>query len=486
VSKFKALADYEKPLSDGYRLLPFSFTSLDADDYVLSNMVGEFAVLSRSILRSFVSHELPFDASAYAELKSKHFLMDTDSSVGIDLLALKSRTKLQNLSRFTGLHLFVVTLRCEHSCPYCQVSRRSDDKVAYDMSEETAEAALDLVFRSPSPTIKIEFQGGEPLLNFPRIRQIVAGATKRNARENRNVQFVIATNLAVVTDDILEFCKEHEILISTSLDGPRELHNANRPRPGRDSYERTVDGIRRVRAVLGPDRVGALMTTTAASLNQVKEIIDEYVANEFDGIFLRPLSPYGFAVKTKAFSAYTEDAWLDFYKEGLEYILGLNRRGVPFVEFYTSMIVTKMLTPFNPGYVDLQSPAGLGIAALVYNYDGDVYASDEGRMLAEMNDKTFRLGNVLSDSYEQLLLSDNLLDAIEQSFAASAPMCSECAFEPYCGADPVYHHATQGDFVGRKPSSGFCRRNMEIFRYLIRTMRARPDANELFRRWAYH
>ncbi len=51
-----------------------------------------------------------------------------------------------------------------------------------------------------------------------------------------------------------------------------------------------------------------------------------------------------------------------------------------------------MLTNDDPGYVDLTSPAGIGIGAIVYNYDGDVYASDEGRMLAEMGDTTFRLG----------------------------------------------------------------------------------------------
>ncbi len=225
------------------------------------------------------------------------------------------------------------------------------------------------------------------------------------------------------------------------------------------------------------------MTTTAASLDRVRDIIDEYVGHDFRGIFLRPLSPYGFAVKTKWFAAYDQSKWLKFYFEGLDYIIELNRRGVPFTEFYAAMILTKMLTPFQPGYVDLMSPAGIGIAGLVYNYDGRVYASDEGRMLAEMGDETFCLGDVV-DGYESLMLSDTLLDAIETSFAASAPMCSDCAFEPYCGADPVYHHAVQGDFVGHKPTSAFCKRNMAIFRGLIDRMEADVETRQLFLRWA--
>jgi hypothetical protein len=45
--------------------------------------------------------------------------------------------------------------------------------------------------------------------------------------------------------------------------------------------------------------------------------------------------------------------------------------------------------------------------------------------------------------------------------------CSDCAFQPYCGADPVYHHATQGDMYGYRPTSGFCSRNMEVIKQLF-------------------
>jgi His-Xaa-Ser system radical SAM maturase HxsB len=484
MNKFAPLADFERGKGTGYRLLPFRFERLDADRYVATNAVGEYAILKNDVLRAFSEHRLASGSPEYATLKSKHFLLDDDSAVAIELLALKTRTKLERLSNFTALHMFVVTLRCEHSCPYCQVSRQNDDKRQFDMTPEIASKALDLVFRSPSPSLKIEFQGGEPMLNFPLIQHIVAGALERNAVAKRNLGFVIATNLAVVNDEILAFCREHSIHISTSLDGPKDLHNRNRPRPGGDSYERTIDGIRRVREALGRDEVSALMTSTEASLGRVKEIVDEYVADGFNGIFLRPLSPYGFALKTKWFRKYNAEKWLPFYFEGIDYIIELNKAGIHFTEFYAATVLTKMLTPFQPGFVDLMSPAGIGIGALLYNYDGGVYASDESRMLAEMGDQTFRLGDVQTDSYEELLLSDALLDPLEASFAGSAPMCSTCAFEPYCGSDPVYHHATQGDFVGRKPASDFCHRNMSIFKGLIERMEADAFTRELFTRWA--
>jgi sulfatase maturation enzyme AslB (radical SAM superfamily) len=169
------------------------------------------------------------------------------------------------------------------------------------MSEAIADKGIDFTFRSPTRSIKIEFQGGEPLLNFPLIKYIVLKAKERNLVERRNLEFVITTNLSPITDEILAFCREHDIYISSSLDGPEDLHNANRPKDGNNSYHLTIEGIKRVRETLGVDYISVLMTTTRASLPRVTEIIDEYVKQGFRGIFLRTLSPYGFALKTKLF-----------------------------------------------------------------------------------------------------------------------------------------------------------------------------------------
>jgi hypothetical protein len=63
-------------------------------------------------------------------------------------------------------------------------------------------------------------------------------------------------------------------------------------------------------------------------------------------------------------------------------------------------------------------------------------------------------------------------------------MCSECAYEPFCGSDPVFHTATHGDFVGLKTRSGFCNRNMSIFKRLIALMESDVAIRELFLSWA--
>jgi uncharacterized protein len=480
--RFHEAAAYE-PVDD-WELLPFQFERLAADRVLVTNMIGEHLLVSSEELEAIVNRRLPASSPLVRRLRGKHIIRAEGESLPLELLALKARTRYRRLPESTGLHIFVVSLRCEHSCPYCQVSRRSSDKAQFDMTEETARKALAMVFESPSAQIKIEFQGGEPLLNFPLIKKIVEEAELLNEHEGRDLTYVIATNLALLDDEVLEFCAAHDVYISTSLDGPAALHNRNRPRPGNDSWERTIEGIRRVRETLGAHRVSALMTTTRDSLDQVTKIIDCYLEQGINNLFLRPISPYGFAIKTKSHAAYDVDRWLEFYEEGLDYILELNSRGTPVTELYAALILKKMLTNEDPGYVDLTSPAGIGIRALVYNYDGDVYASDEGRMLAEMGDRTFRLGSLDVDSYRDIMLSEALLNPLEESFTLSAPMCSECAFEPYCGADPVFHHATTGDFLGRKPESAFCRRNMRIFKLLLEKYESDPGTRDIFLEWA--
>jgi uncharacterized protein len=466
-----------------YRLLPFRFGHLDGDRYLVTNDVGEYVLLCRDELVAFVEHRLAPDDRAYKALKSRHFLFDERSRVALDLLALKYRTRAENLASFTGLHIFVVTLRCDHSCHYCQVSRQTEDRLQFDMTRAHADAALELTFRSPSKHIKIEFQGGEPLLNFELIRHVVERAQELNKERGRDLRFVIASNLSRLSDEVLSFCKRNSVYLSTSLDGPEHLHEAQRPLRGGHSYRTTTEAIHRVRAALGPEFISALMTTTPASLPLVEEIIDEYVRQGFHSIFLRNLSPYGFAARTNLLRRCTIDDWIEFYKRGLAHILKINADGYPLREEFTTILLQKIFSPTGSNYVDLQSPAGIGIGAIVYNYDGSVYASDEGRMLAEMGDHAFRLGHLDADSYEAMLTSESLLSALDESMPEGAPMCSDCPFLPYCGADPVFHRVTQGDAVGHKAFSDFCKKQMATLRHVIGLLEGDSGVRQALLRW---
>ena len=214
-NKFNAEEFY---IHDDYKLLPFRFTPLDDNKLILTNMVGEYVVINNDELTNIVDRK-PLKLSLKESLLSKHIIYDGKSNIPLMLTGLKYRTKMSRLKNFTSLHMIVTTLRCDYTCSYCQVSRQgiSSNKSDYDMSISTADNVIDMIFSSPSKALKIEFQGGESLLNFEVIKHIVEKSTLRAKGEFRVLQFVVATNLSPLNDEILNFLKKHNILVSTSL-----------------------------------------------------------------------------------------------------------------------------------------------------------------------------------------------------------------------------------------------------------------------------
>jgi radical SAM protein with 4Fe4S-binding SPASM domain len=106
-------------------------------------------------------------------------------------------------------------------------------------------------------------------------------------------------------------------------------------------------------------------------------------------------------------------------------------------------------------------------------------------MLAEMGDTSFRLGNLNADDYMSIMGGSYLQQLIANTCTTALPQCSDCAFMPFCGSDPVFNWATQGDLVGHRPTSAFCRKHMALFRFLIdRLAQADEFERSLLVRWA--
>jgi len=472
----------------GYQFLPFNFTRLDSGDYLLVNLTGEFLQLSAKIFHAFTKKLLTVNVDQYWNLKAKQFLTDSsDSGTPEELLAAKYRTKKSFLDGFTKLHIFVTTIRCNQSCQYCQVSRHNETaSCGSDMSMEVLQKSVDLMLLNPAPAVTMEFQGGEPLLRFDLIKEGILYAIERNQMVGKTITYVICTNLTPLTDEHLGLFADHNVQISTSLDGPAHLHNKNRPICGGDAYSTVTRNIRRAQDALGADAVSALMTTSRESLNYPKEIVDEYLALGLSSMFVRELNPYGYAAKAKQAVGYSTAEFISFYKKMLDYILQVNRNGRTFSEAYTALVLTKIQTPWPVGFVDLQSPAGAGLGVVVYNYDGDVYASDESRMLAEMGDTSFRLGSVVDDSYEDIFFGETMQNIALANCNEALAGCSDCAYHIYCGADPVRHYATQRDYYGHRPTSDFCHKNMAIIKHVFNLIAKAEHDRDLDRiLWAW-
>lgn len=464
-------------------LLPFGFHRLSEDSVVAVSAVGDYTFLSQTELVSLVDSPEDLPLTRRAELQSKFFLAGHDSTGMSQLLRSRIAAKKETVFAGASLHIFVPTLQCEHSCRYCQVSR-SLENAGYSMTAEQVDAACETVFQSPAETLTIEFQGGDPLLRFDIIQRAIERIRAINATEQRRLRFVITSTLHQLTPGMCEYLRDRKVYLSTSLDGPAALHNTNRPIRTRDSHERTLAGIDLARRMIGPGSVSALMTTTKASLACPEAIVDEYVKHDFTEIFMRPLSLYGFAKHNIKHLGYSLSDFAVFYERALERVLHWNRNGVELREATAALILNKILSPFDAGYVDLQSPSGAGLAVLVYNYDGYVYPSDEARMLAASGDFSLRLGRI-GEPLDALLRSSVMHRMVASSLPTRVPGCAECAFSPYCGPDPVGAQAEFGSMEAPPRLTEHCKRSTWLFDFFFRKLQtADQEFLDLAYRWA--
>ncbi|MFA5182508.1 MAG: His-Xaa-Ser system radical SAM maturase HxsB [Syntrophales bacterium] len=466
-------------------ILPFQFSRIDSDEYLLVNESGEFIFLSKDDFHKFIQGDLTTDSRSYYDLKSRHFINTQHLPETLEMVSAKYRTRKRFISDFTVLHMMVITLKCSNKCSYCQVSAEGDDAKGFDMSPEVARRVVDYIFKSPSLSIKIEFQGGEPTLNWETLKDTVLYAKKVNQKYQKHLDFVVCTNLVKADKQQLMFFKEHGIHISTSLDGPRDLHDKNRIlRSGGGTYDNVIKNLSNASDILGRGQVNALMTTTIDNIDHMQKVIAEYVQHDFNGIFIRSLNPYGLAAMNVEHLGYPVEHFVKNYEKALDYIIQINLDGTRFVEFYANLLLTRILTPFPTGFVDLQSPSGAGISGAIYDHNGDVFPADEARMLARMGDSRFCLGNVFKDSYESIFGGNLLREIVSKSCVEVMPYCNSCVYRTYCGSDPVRNYLETGDLIGKRPDNDFCKKNKLLFDMLFKKlMRNDPDEMDVFWSW---
>lgn len=468
-----------------YELMYFNFIKFD-NKYLLVNDTGEFVFCTRDELTLLVDKKLNYENNAdlINELLYKQFVFLPKDKHAIERNSIKYRTKKRFLFSGPVLHIFVVTTRCQHKCLYCQITPQSESATNYDMTSETAKKSVELMMQAPSKHITAEFQGGETLLAFDKVKEIVLYTEELNKTYDKKIVFVIATSLVDITEEQIKFIKEHNIEVSTSLDGDEELHNKNRPIGSQNTYEKFQKGFHLTQSMLDRGSISPLLTLSKFSLNSLEIIIEEYLKIGHHSISLRALSPYGFAVKTYNKIGYDVDEYIEFYINSLKYIIDLNLKGVYFREDFITLLLKRILTPYSTGYVDLQSPSGAGVNALIYHYNGDIYPADEARMLAEMGDDSFKLGNVQETTFTDIYTNKKLEVLIQDSCSEAMTNCSDCAYLSYCGADPLFNYVTQGDHYGHRPTSDFCKKQMSIFKYIFTLIEENnSDIMDVFWSW---
>jgi His-Xaa-Ser system radical SAM maturase HxsB len=451
-----------------------------ADGFLLTNDLGMYTFATADEFRKLITGTLTSDDACYREMHDKFFFSDKPREVFVTEAVRHLRTLKSYEFSSTALHIFAVTNSCNMNCVYCQAKATHSMRSGF-MSVETGLKAVELAMQSPSKYLTFEFQGGEPLLNFEVVKAMIAHSKEINT--SKKIQYTIVTNLVSLDKNILEYLLAENVSICTSVDGCAELHNKNRQiNKGEGSFDLVKNSIETIRAAGG--QASAIQTTSHESLKYPIETVDTYIQLGINGIFLRPLTPLGIARANWDVLGYSPEEFLAYYRVALDRIMEINLSGKHFPELHASYFLKKILGGYSDNYMELRSPCGASIGQMSYYYDGNVYTCDEGRMLSEMGDSAFQLGNVYEHTYDQMMNSTMCKATCAASVVESLPHCCDCAYHPYCGVCPVVAYADSADIFPKSPRDYRCKIYMGILDILFEKLRkGNEEILGVFRQW---
>ncbi|MFA5336896.1 MAG: His-Xaa-Ser system radical SAM maturase HxsB [Candidatus Omnitrophota bacterium] len=453
-----------------FAVIPFNASRIQ-DKYLISNTLGNWAFLNDEEFRKIKCFDCERKTDLFKRLYQSGIILDENNRDA----ALEQFKKLnRHLFLDTGLHIAVITTRCNLNCRYCQtkLSKKSD------MSRDTASNLLRCLFDVRNRNVTLEFQGGEPLLNWPTLSFMVENSRKLSEKNGKNLRLALVTNGTLLNENKMKFLTDFNVGICISFDGPQILHDKNRIYyNGRGTYKEVIAKIEFLKKQFQKN-VSLLPTITRYSLNYHKQLIDEYVKFSQLTIALRPVNNIGNACANWQKIGYDAEDFINFYIRAMDYILELNKRGVFIKERTAVILLKKILAGVDPGFVDLTNPCGAGRSQITYMPDGGCYPCDESRMLDE---EMFMLGNVNQDRYESLMKKDNLLHLLE----ASVMHCWDynSVFLPWAGTCPILNYASQNNIVPKIRCSSFNKIQNAQFRYVFKILEKNSEDAIIIKKW---
>ena len=179
---------------------------------------------------------------------------------------------------------------CNLKCRYCFAGDGEYNEKGL-MSFEVGKKAIDYLIASSGKrrNLEVDFFGGEPLLNFGVVKQIVHYARSLEKEHNKNFRFTLTTNALLLNDEITDFLNKEMSNVVLSLDGRKEVNDRMRlKKDGSGSYEAIVPNIRRFVEKRGDKDYYIRGTFTRENLDFTKDI-EEYLSLGFKNLSLEPV-----------------------------------------------------------------------------------------------------------------------------------------------------------------------------------------------------
>lgn len=443
-------------------LTEFKHTKLQSGRNLLVNTSGDYVFTSDENINRIRQNDLSEQELSW--LKHAGFLNNSSEKFFSNSLIFKSHLRCFPPSKLNYI-LIIPTLRCNLKCSYCQVSRANQNAQGYDWTDEIIEQFITYVSANASNDVKIEFQGGEPSLRIDIVKEIV----DRTKLLKPDASFVICTNLSDLSQDFLNLAQRDDFFISSSLDGPPEIHKSHRT----FNNKNTSDFFYNLDFVLkefGSKKISLL--PTIVDQERINETIDFFYEKKLPEIFLRPVNYQGFA--RKKFSNISQDAdnWACTYKKAITYIAERNMvSDHHLIETNLSIHLNRVFKQRSHNYVDLRNPNLLGQDYLVIDFDGQIYPTDESRMLTRVGLIDLSIGDLKTgiDNEKCSILnskSSNLND----------PTCNSCSFQSFCGVDNIDNISRYGTVDIPTSETYFCKTHFSTFDFIFSNLSQRNEA----------
>jgi radical SAM protein with 4Fe4S-binding SPASM domain len=376
------------------------------------------------------------------------------------------------LNQGISLHIINPTMRCNHHCEYCYANSLALHSRGGNMDTETAKKTIDFIWQSPRKSMVIEFQGGEPLANFAAIQFIIDYAAKKRPR--KNIWWRMVSNFSLMDETIARYLKSKGVTdLCTSLDGPKRLHEKNRPLRG-GSYRKVVYWLDALRSDFGFKKVGVLCTVTKHSLPFAEEIVEEYLSQGLSDITPVAVREIGRAKDNWKKIGYGAEEYISFWKRVLNCCIEKTRRHTPITEQLSLLILRKLQGPMVAFHSCFSKPCGAALMQASYQPDGSVYTCDEGKA-----EELFRLGTV-EQPYSEVFTSPSALNMVALSSSLGL-LCNECKWSAYCSFCPVMAFSAQGSPIPLLYNNASCRIRKAQFSHIFEKLFSADRG--VLRRW---
>ena len=406
-------------------------------DEIIKNMVEKY-----SNRLNITEEEIEECYNQIEELKNSNQLFTEDKFRD---MAPKLKEKTSGVIKALCLH---IAHTCNLNCSYCFASQGKYNGQRGIMSLEVGKKAIDFLVSNSGTrrNLEVDFFGGEPLMNFEVVKEIVKYARGIEKKVNKNFRFTLTTNGMLIDDDVIEFANKEMSNVVLSLDGRKSVHDKFRvDYAGNGSFDRIVPKFQKlVKAREGKNYYmrGTFTHNNPDFLEDIKTMLDL----GFNELSMEPV-----VCKEDDPSALTQEdveIVLKQYEDLAKLMIERRREGRPFT-FYHYMIDLSG----GPCIYKRISGCGSGTEYMAVTPWGDLYPCHQF-----VGDEKYKLGNI----YDGI---DNI--EIQQEFAScnvyAKKECDDCWARLYCsgGCAANAYHAT-GSVKGiYKPGCELFRKRIE-------------------------